>query len=373
MLENNRVMRKVFLCICVGLIIASCSVEQKIPSTVHVEETSKLSNASVNTLVYALPSTKIRIEVSVEKTIRKVGPFYRYSQKLLNVTDVVTKDSEEWTIKDIELRTFGVMDLDKQYAISYTGENIAPLLNVNQEGILLGLNLSDPISESSNLKNYEAQDVTSISEINFNAVPMMEKQLAKTSNAAMAQEAANFIYKVRKRRFKILASDYEQLPPDGKSYEVMVRELNELEAAYLELFVGKVEKVEVKYSYDIHPDRLSANSDVLFRFSAIKGVVDKMDMSGAPVYIEIEEQERKMLPNAPLPVTKEQVRAGLYYCRPGKATVKIIDRNRLLKEQEVYLGQFGQLVNIPSTILEEKNITIQLDSATGALKSIERK
>ncbi|MCU4176089.1 DUF4831 family protein [Carboxylicivirga sp. N1Y90] len=366
-------MRKVFLYICLGIVVASCAVEQTIPSKVNVKEVSKLSNASVNSLVYALPSTKIRVEVSVEKTISKVGPFYRYSQKMLNVTDVVTKDDEKWAIKDINLSTFGVADLDKQYAISYSGESVAPLLNVNNEGVLVGVNLSDLPKESCTLKSYNVQEVPSVSDINFNAVPMMEKQLAKTSTAAMAEEAANFIYKIRKRRFKILASDYENLPPDGKSYEVTVRELDALEEAYLELFIGKVEKVELNYTYDIHPNALSANNDVLFRFSTVQGVVDKMDMSGAPVYIEIDAEEKELLPDAPLPITKEEVRTGLYYCRPGKATVKIIDRNKLLRSQEVYLGQYGQVVNMPSSVLEEKNISIQLDSKTGALKSIERK
>lgn len=347
-------------------------MEQTIPSKVNVKSVALMPNATTNTLLYSLPSTRLRIDVTVEKTISKVGPFYRYSQKMLNVTDVVTEDNVEWTIKNISISTYGVPDNDKQYAISYSGYNVAPLLNLSSEGVLYGINSSDRIDESLSLVNNVYKPLPDLEDVNFNAVPMLEKQLEKTSTAAMAQEAANFIYKVRKRRFKILASDFEQLPPDGMAYEVTVKELNELEASFLELFVGKKEKYTETRSFDLEPSSMSANSDVLFRFSSVQGIVDKMDVSGAPVYIEITAEEQSKLPDNPLPVTKEEVRTGLFYCRPGKVIIKLIDRNELIKEQQVYLGQYGQVVSLPASVLEDEHVRIKLDEKTGALKSIER-
>jgi hypothetical protein len=240
-------------------------------------------------------------------------------------------------------------------------------------GVLAGIN-SDFATSDCHLKEFTAAELPDIVDVNFNEVAMIEKQLVKTSTAAMAEETANYIYKIRKRRFKILASDYEQLPPDGQAYEVMVRELNKLEKEHMELFVGKTETYTITKSFDIIPDKMSTNNDVLFRFSTVSGIVDKMDVSGAPVYFELEAEEGKELPDAAVVLEKgQEMRNGLFYNKPGKASIKIIDKNKLIKEKEVYLGQYGQVVSMPSSVLEQENVSIRINPATGALQSIDRK
>jgi hypothetical protein len=47
-----------------------------------------------------------------------------------------------------------------------------------------------------------------------------------------AEEAAAFIYKLRKRRFKLLVGQ-EQPVPDGNALDISIRELDELEKEYL--------------------------------------------------------------------------------------------------------------------------------------------
>ncbi|MBS2097281.1 DUF4831 family protein [Carboxylicivirga linearis] len=365
-------MKKFLFVLSTVALLASCAGEKTIPSKVNVKAVSSMQNATTNNIIYSLPTTHLKVAVTVEKTIFKVGPFYRYSQKMLNVTDVVTEDKVEWKIKDVDISSYGLPDPSKQFAISYEGNNVAPLINLTGDGVLYGINSDVVIEQSSALKKYDYIPLPDVDDVNFNDVAMLGKQLEKTSTAAMAQEAANFIYKLRKRRFKILASDFEQLPPDGQAYEVMIQELNDLEQSFLELFVGKKVNVTETKIFDLEPSSLSAESDVLFRFSSVKGIVDKMDVSGAPVYIEIKAEEQPKIPDAPLPPSKDEVRNGLFYCKPGKVIVKLIDRNQLIKEQEVYLGQYGQLISLPSTILEEERVSIQLDEKTGALQSIKR-
>ncbi len=366
-------MKRLILSISIVAALTSCAVEQTIPSKVNVQDVAAMNNATTDVLLYSLPVTVVRVNVEVEKTVSKVGPFYRYSQKMLNISDVVTQDKEEWKIKSINIETYGMPNPDKRYAISFSGNNVAPFINLTPSGVLAGVN-SDVVFSDDYLKEYTSEPVPSINDVNFNEVPMIEKQMVKTSTAAMAEETANYIYKIRKRRFKILASNYEQLPPDGQSYEVMVRELDELEKEHMELFIGKTETYTTVKSFDIIPDQLSANNDVLFRFSALNGVVDKMDVSGAPVYFELEADTTKQLPNAPIATGKNQeVRNGLFYCQPGKVTVKIIDKNELVKQKELYLAQYGQVVSMPSNVLEKDDVSIRINAATGALQSIDRK
>ena len=212
-----------------------------------------------------------------------------------------------------------------------------------------------------------------IADVSFDAVPLLEKQLTKTSTAAMAEETANLIYKVRKRRFKILASDYEVLPPDGKSYEVTVQELNKYEKQLVELFTGKKETFTVTKTFDFIPDSMSVDNTVLCRFSSGKGLLDPMDLSGTPVYIQLSIDKQKSLPSGYVVAdNKEPLRQGLFYRIPVKASVKIIDRNILMLQKDVLLGQYGQLVSLPVELLQKDNVRIELDPATGALKNISK-
>ncbi len=367
-------MKKAILSLLTGVILLSCASEQKIPSVINVKDVNSLSDATTNALVYSLPTTIVRVEVDVEKTISQVGPFYRYSQKMLNVTDVVTEDKEEWKIKCVRIKTVGKPDPDKRFSVAFSGPSVAPFLNLTEEGLLAGVNLKQtPVCEAS-LMDFSAEELPQLKDMNFNNVSMLEKQLVKTSTAAMAEEAANFIYKVRKRRFKILASDYEHLPPDGLSYEISVRELNQLETDFMELFIGKKNTYQTTQVFDVLAEPMAVNNTVLFRFSTLKGIVDKMDLSGTPVYVEVEVDNQKLLPKQIVidSKNKEEVRNGLFYCRPAKAKVKIIDRNILLSQKEVYLAQYGQVLSMPSEVLERDDVRIELNPVTGALKSISK-
>ena len=353
------------------IVLTSCATEVQVSSVVNVQNVNRLSNATVNSLVYSLPVTVIRVEVESEKKISKRGPFYRYSKKMLNVNSVVLKDTEEWVLKSVKLYTAGQPDYTKRFKVTSTGSNVASLLSLTPEGVLVGVNLkSQPVYATSLKANVENKMPTT-DDVNFDSVPMLEKQLSKTSSAAMAEETANLIYKIRKRRLKILASDYPVLPPDGKSYEVTVNELNKLERELVELFVGKKESYVITKTFDFIPDSMSVNNAVLCRFSKQKGVLNSTDLSGTPIYIEINVEKPKALPSGTVVVDdKELLRQGLFYCVPAKGEVKIVDKNILLLEKDVLLGQYGQLISLPVDLLQKDNIRIELDPATGALKNI---
>jgi hypothetical protein len=356
-----------------AFLIISCATEVKVPSKVNVTDAGSVQNATVNSLVYSLPVTVIRVEIEAEKTVSKVGPFYRYSKKLLNLNNVVLEDNVEWKLKGVKVYTIGKPDYSKRFVVSSSGPNVASMLNLTPEGVLVGVNL-DKLPETEDLlKTNVNTETPSPEDLNFDDVPMLEKQLIKTSTAAMAEETANLIYKVRKRRFKILASDFPVLPPDGEAFEVSVEELNKYEKELMELFTGKKETFTVTKTFDFIPDSMSVNSSVLCRFSKQKGILGPMDLTGTPVYIEVNVEKPKDLPAGYVEVEKnETLEQGLFCNTPAKADVKIIDRNILLLEKEVLLGQYGQLISLPAELLKRDNVRIELDPATGALKNISK-
>lgn len=337
---------------------------------VSVEKASDLNNSVINVVPYFLPKTVFKIEVEVEKQIRKVGPFYRYSEKFLNLSDVITSDEEKYNIKSVKLLSIGKKDVDLAYIIRQEGKGCAQNILVNNEGVLCGINVKCNSGAARLDDTKVLLNEISISDINFDDVPYLEKQLLKTSTAAMAEEVANYIYKIRKRKMKIFTSDFENLPPDGKAYEKVDQELDELEKQFVELFKGKEVVQTIRFEFEFEPGLQGADRNVLFRFSEKGGILDRMDLSGAPIYIEITNLEQRQLPEGEVEKPQKIGPRGLYCINPGKSLVKIIDRNITLLEKEVPVAQFGQVYSLPVNMMQEEGSSIELSPVTGAVISI---
>lgn len=367
-------MRQKPLCYCwllLPFLFLSCKTVKHSSIQPEAVITSSLNSSTDNAIVYSLPLTHLRIEVQIEKVIRKAGPYFRYSEKYLNITNVVTEDSETFRIIGVKITPMGKPDPDKTYSIRPNGSDVAQNICLNQMGILRGFNLNECIPEGvSNEFKPTKSEIQSV-DVNFDAVPYIEKQLQKTSTATMAEEVANYIYKIRKRKAKIFLADYEILPPDGAAFELIDQELDLLEKQFVELFAGKTVSQVITRSFDYLPGLEGNNQTVLFRFSSKSGVLDRMDLSGAPVYIEITDLTNIRIPSEPVPDNKKPEKKGVSYCLPGMALVKIIDKNELLLEQEVSIAQFGQVLTLPPSLLQNSS-SIELSPVTGALMHISK-
>lgn len=350
------------------LLTASCATQRSAPVKVNVVKTSSLTNATSDAIVYHLPQTVLRVEVEVEKAILKAGPFYRYSERLLNISDVIMEDGETWRIKSLKVTPIGRTNYSQSYAIQMTGPGSAQNILLNNQGVLCGINLPEHHCMDAPSARYEHTPELQSVDVNFNGVPKLEKLLKQTSTAAMAEEAANYIYKIRKRRSKIFSANFPVLPPDGLSLELTKAEMDSLEGEFIELFTGKKEVQTIKRVFEYVPERINPESSVLFRFSNKTGIVDRMDLSGTPIYIEVKNLATPELPDqAP---KKEEQSNGLFYCKPGKALVRLIDRNILMFEEELEIAQLGQVLSMPATLLGRKQVQIELSPVTGAVKKI---
>jgi hypothetical protein len=354
------------LSILVGLSALGCASTRQSQVNVNVTKASQMANATTGSVIYGLPVTAVKVEVEAEKIIKKTGPFYRYSEKYLNLSNVVTEDSEEWIIKNVKLVPYGKSDSSRVFAIQMQGNGVAQNISLTNNGILCGININKPCP-CQEKATFEKVKELSLAEVNFDGVPMLEKQLVATSSATMAEETAKYIYKLRKRRSRIFTSDFANLPPDGKAYEISDDESEKLEKAFTELFAGKIVKQTIKQSFEIIPGGQGGENMVLFRFSSRNGFVDKMDLSGTPVYVEVKDITETELPEKISDKKDKKVSNGLFYQLPGKANIKVIDRNILLSEQEIEVAQFGQLLSLPAPIMGQPNLSIELSPVTGAL------
>ena len=351
------------------ILLYGCASDKQISKGIVSQ--SKNFVPSEHGLWYYLPKTVIKIEIIAEKEVAKAGPFYRFSQRYLNITDVITEDREIWSIISANIYTVGIPDDSKLFKISTEGTPAIAALSLTNDGILKSVN----IQQSTNsfipeIINQNEKETISLKSINFNDVPYSEEQLIKSSTTAMADEVAKEIYRLRQLKSRIVKGEVDAMPPDGSSFEKTLAEIEKLEQAYLSLFIGKVEKQTVKRVFEFIPDGIQNLNTVLLRFSQQKGFVESMDVSGTPVYIEVD-VNTSLKNNFILDENKKsENKSGLAVCNPTPAKVRVIDRTLLLTESMVYLGQFGQIYRLPKDLLINSNSGILLDEITGAVKEI---
>lgn len=345
--------------------------EAKDNGTVTVTPASQDADAANGGVIYSLPKTMLRIRVEAEVTMKKVGPYYKYSNKYLNLTDVVTEDSKKWKLSKVTIETYGKANESQMYKISGSG---MPAVLLNSNGILAGIN-AEKAEQRVKHRRANVEEDNSNNELpvlSFDDVRLDRSVLTKTSTAAMAEEAALTIYKLREKRMSLLGGEEATILNDEGSYNKVFEELDKMERQFVSLFAGKVEKVKVVKYYDVEPGATSMNSIVLFRFSETDGFMDAMDITGKPVYVDMEFGGAKVNSydeNSKL--RKQNPLSGLRYVIPGTVKVKIIDRNILLTEKEIECAQSGRVATLPIEMLMG-GYSIKLNTVSGALVGVEK-
>ena len=215
----------------------------------------------------------------------------------------------------------------------------------------------------------------------FLRLPMLQSQVSQKTLMNQAEEAENLIMKLRERRFGMLTGEYAyddiiRTPmPEGKTMEVIMRELAQLEYDYVSLFVGRVinETHEFNFTYLPHGQGLTESED-LFTFSRFRGVLPAGSSNGDPVSIQLERSydPASMYSNTDylLEGKSEKPIKGLAYRIPGKAFVKLSLNNKSLASNEIIVAQYGVIQFLPSDFFKQKNLSVEYHPETGLIKRI---
>lgn len=349
-----------FLLVLIVVTLSACQVTLRHETVESIEHEQGLVVLPANVsdqlagLRYVLPKTALRFCVVAEKVEKKRGAFYLYSERYLGLKDVILEDEVEWTIKSVEMSEFGVPS-GNQFVVSPSVSQ-APLFSLSETGLLLGINEQVPEPENK-LAVIATKEVESV-------VPYTEEMLLANSTAKMAQEAARYIYQLRESKAALISSDVTVAPADGQALELSVREINALEDQFVSLFSGAETRTCVRQTIEVVPEKMDEKM-ILFRFSSFNGMVDKTDLSGSPVYLEINEEFR------PEPVVLPDT-AGLYFAQPAKVNVKLYDGRQQILSESVSMAQFGVINCLPKGYLTEE-VKMRFYPSTGAIKAIYRK
>lgn len=321
-------------------------------------------NEGQSALVYSLPKTKLCIEVEVEKTTRKPGVFYRYSERYLATTNVITAEKTEYRLKSVKVNPVAVPDSTRTYKIVPAKNTQLSHLVVNADGILCGVNV---------LNNQEKKMIINKTMLKNdgllnNLLPLGEEYMMAGSEAKLAEGAAKQIYRIRESRLSLLTADVEKLPADGASMKSMLEGLDKMERQLTELFVGTTSS-DIQVRKICLTPTAAVSGDVLFRLSALQGVVAADDLSGAPFYISIKPEKVAVTPADPKASKPEAV--GLYYVLPASTEVSIGDGINTVYKNDIYMPQFGKTVPLPESLFKQKELKVRIDSQTGRLLGME--
>lgn len=343
------------------------SLAAALTATAQTEVSEYIPGINAEGVTYFLPQTAFDITVEAEKVTYTPGAFCHYANKYLRLQGVSDTPDTYWEIKHIEVLPVGIVDPAKGFTIKLKDKSVAPLVELTEEGLLLSINKESTQAETVKAVKAEAPART------VSAKDLLgEEILAATSTAKMAELVAKEIYNIRESRNAITRGQADNMPKDGEALKLILRTLDEQDEALTSMFKGTTLREQKLISFRLTPGEENAKKQILFRFSRKRGFAAADDLSGSPVYYDIES-----LTSLPHPEEKAGKKAkrpqGVVYNIPGKALLRIYRSNDIILEAEYPVAQLGNTDVLASDLFNKGATTkVTFDPATGAIRKIER-
>ena len=318
-------------------------------------------------LVYTLPTTQLTVTLEAETTVKRPGEFYKYAKKYLNINDPITKESRSVRLKSATIGTRGIPNEDQRYAIQFkTGTD--PYMMLTSGNIPLSINTERTMkTEAQTLPESVPAPPTPLETAAARQV-VSEEMMQSQSTAKRAELAAAALFAIRQTRSDLITGQAEQTPPDGKSLQLMLDNLEAQEQALLAMFVGTTAISTDVATFSVTPED-NIDRMVLARISPIDGIIDASDLSGDPVYLNLQVTQRGKLPVNEKGVQLPMPKNGIAYCIPGTALVTVTCGGEVYAERDEEMAQFGVVYGLaPNSFTDRKApIFVIFDPATGAI------
>ena len=153
--------------------------------------------------------------------------------------------------------------------------------------------------------------------------------------------------------------------PEGKSLEVAIKKLDNLEDEYMSLFIGKKFTSTYNTVFEFTPAESDINQPyILFRFSEDKGILQPNDLRGRPIIVEMEKLNKtKNLSFIINDLNKAEsiYKNKLYYRFPDQAVIKLIDGKKKIASRKLNVEQFGIITTIPLVFLMDEENFIEFN------------
>ncbi len=328
---------------------------------------AQVVRAHESALVYYMPKTQLAITLSYERTEQQPGIFFQYAQRYLGANEIITEKSVEYQLTDLSMNIHTIADTTRAHKVPAHKYRNLHLLSLSEDGRLLGYNL--PATTITPAETIEKECNITLETVNA-ILPLLEEQFMAGSIAKMAEGAAKLIYRIRDTRLHLLAGDVEHVPADGQAMQIVLDELNKQEQELIELFVGTTRTEKLTHTIYYTP-AADIQNEVIGRFSKHVGFVDKNNLSGEPIYLNL--VAYKQLLHEPIQKKKNNaLPAHIYYNLPGSADISIQFKNKTIT-QHIAVAQYGSAMPLANTLFSGKpEFSILINPETGNIISIQK-
>lgn len=336
------------------------------------QTTQKLTatKASEYGIIYSLPTTVVDITIETQTTVKRPGEYYRYAKKYLNADDAISAESQTTVLKSITVNTRGVANDEQQYLMQFKAGS-TPFLIVNDEHLPIAINAEETIgSQQVELPKAVAAEPTPLE--TAAAQQVISGEMAQSqSSAKRAEIAASQLFTLRQTRSELLNGDADQMPPDGKSMELVLNNIQAQEAALLAMFMGTTQTYTSVETITYTPGE-EVENEVLARVSAVDGVVNAENLAGVPIYITLKIVEKGELPINEKGEVKTFPKGGVAYVIPGKVEIKIDCEGKNYYNDQLATAQHGVVFGLDPKMFADKKSPAYLlfNPATGAIKEL---
>lgn len=350
-----------------NVLLAATALCLAIPATAQQTRTLTADKHNEYGLVYTLPVTAVRFDVTARHTVSHAGPYFQYAKKYIGTDKVVKEDSEHWEILSVKATPVGIPDTENEYLMQLKPGALTSIC-VADDGMLLAINrdvdapAAPELPEDTRLKS----EVGPRDYLQF----VNEDFLASQSSAKQAQMLSESLMEVRDAKISLTRGTAETMPTDGRQLELMLNSLSQQEASMTAAFLGTVESQTVTRSFVFTPGE--PGRSVLFRMSDFAGFVAADDYSGEPVYVNVKVTRRGEMPVDDKGDEKKVPRDAVIYNIPGAATVSLSHSGKTLWSGDLECSQYGIQFGLQPTLFSDRKARSYavFDPATGALVKI---
>jgi hypothetical protein len=325
---------------------------------------------SLSGYAYALPQTTLKIEADIVTTRIIRGPFYRFAERYMGIRNVPQQSSVEFSLGSVRVESLTEADPSAFYLVRTVSGNpdLSDFLRLGREGLIIDvcMDRTDPAREyqpenvpgpmyfkdlsvhSNVVMSSDTLYKTILTDSTFIKVPVLRDQLIVRTIDEKAREAADLIFKLRKRRFHMISANYDFMP-EGEAMVPVLRELDELEKEYLSLFIGKrYSQVETLTFYFTPDPRGMSGPAALFEFSRRDGLVSSPTANSKPLTLNLlPEEKTKVLKNTGMPIQGKSVSNALYYRVPDMARLELDYGSKNLITDRIPVYQYGAVLRMP--------------------------
>jgi hypothetical protein len=237
-----------------------------------LDSTVKLS---ANHFHYHLPTTAVKVDVTVTKVREIKGYYADYAERLLGLTNIISDNRTFYKLKNVSIETTTVPDLDMAFAVEPSKNQIqnnsfakALLKSQQTENVVFDNTyevrvtpIPDFFKNYANVSYTETEDnfvETKIINGVVTQVPANRTRLVNKTAEQKVQEAADRITQIRKDRNSLMAGEQE-VPYSAEALQLMINQLNQSENDYLDLFRGIALEDEIHYVFYVIPSKEQHN------------------------------------------------------------------------------------------------------------------